>query len=463
MGHIRAPAVSGMFYPDDPRELAANVGRYLAAQQANAAPGDVPKAIVAPHAGYVYSGAIAGRAYATVRAAASRISRVVLLGPAHRVAFSGIAAPEADSFRTPLGDIAIDQAALDAVADLAQIVRRDDAHREEHSLEVHLPFLQELLDAFTLVPLVVGRAGPDDVAQVLDRLWGGPETLIVISTDLSHYEDYATAQRMDTATAQAIEDLRVDGITQPQACGRIPVQGLMTTAKRRGMRVDRIDLKNSGDTAGTKDRVVGYGAWAFREAAEASDETIVSTHRAEILRVAGASIRYGLAKGKPPAVDVKSFVRDLQPDRATFVTLKRKNRLRGCIGTVSAHRPFVEDIVHNAYAAAFRDHRFAPLQADEAADTRVSVSLLGIPQAMQFADETDFLGQLQPQIDGLIIRDGDRRALFLPQVWDDLPDPKTFLAHLKRKAGMAEDHWSDRFQAWRFTSTSTDKTKPEEK
>ena len=160
---------------------------------------------------------------------------------------------------------------------------------------------------------------------------------------------------------------------------------------------------------------------------------------------------------------MKSFTRDLQPQRATFVTLKKDGKLRGCIGTVTAHRPFVEDIVHNAYAAAFRAHRFAPLQADEASSTRVSVSLLGIPQAMRFADEADFRGQLRPHRDGLIIRDGDKRAVFLPQVWDELPDPATFLSHLKRKAGLAEDHWSDRFEAWRFSSSSTDKITPEVK
>ncbi|MDD9905632.1 MAG: AmmeMemoRadiSam system protein B [Rhodospirillaceae bacterium] len=461
MGHIRAAAVSGMFYPDDPRELAASVARYMAS--AVPAGGAVPKAIVAPHAGYIYSGAIAGRAYATVKAAADRITRVVLLGPAHRVAFDGLAAPEADAFQTPLGQVKIDLAAIHAVADLPQLVQRDDAHREEHSLEVHLPFLQEMLGDFALVPLVVGRASEAEVAQVLDRLWGGDETLIVISTDLSHYEDYATAQRMDSATAAAIEELRTDGIRQPQACGRIPVCGLMTTAKKRGMTVERLDLKNSGDTAGSKDRVVGYGAWAFHDAVAPNDTEIITRHRAEILRVAGASIKHGLAKGKPPAVDVKSFTRDLQPQRATFVTLKKDGKLRGCIGTVTAHRPFVEDIVHNAYAAAFRDHRFAPLQADEASSTRVSVSLLGIPQAMRFADEADFRGQLRPHRDGLIIRDGDKRAVFLPQVWDELPDPATFLSHLKRKAGLAEDHWSDRFEAWRFSSSSTDKITPEVK
>ena len=454
MGHIRVPAVSGMFYPDDPYELAATVANHMAgaAQLQDTA----PKAIVVPHAGYVYSGDIAGRAYATLKVAAKRIKRVILLGPAHRVAFEGLAAPKADAFQTPLGQVKLDRATIESVANMNQLVQDDEAHREEHSLEVHLPFLQEILDDFTLVPLLVGNASETEVAQVLDQLWGGNETLIVISTDLSHYEDYATAKRMDADTAAAIEELRIDGISQSQACGSIPVCGLMTTAKRRGMSVDRVDLKNSGDTAGSKDQVVGYGAWAFREASAPNDAAIIMRHHAEILRVASASIKHGLTKGKPPAVNVKTFTHDLQLQRATFATLKKDGKLRGCIGSATAHRSFVEDIVHNAYAAAFRDHRFAPLQTEEASSTSVSVTLLGIPQAMRFSDETDFQNQLRPQVDGLIIRDGDKRAVFLPQVWEELPDPTTFMIHLKRKAGLAEDHWSNRFEALRFSSISTE-------
>ncbi|NKB56594.1 MAG: AmmeMemoRadiSam system protein B [Alphaproteobacteria bacterium] len=459
MGHTRAPAVAGTFYPDDPRELASNIARYIAAVPADSSAA-APKAIIVPHAGYIYSGAIAGRAYAALRQTATRIERVVLLGPAHRLAFTGLAAPEADAFKTPLGLVSIDKDAVASIADMPQVARRDDAHSEEHSLEVHLPFLQELLGDFMLVPLVVGQASAHDVCQVLDRLWGGDETLIVISTDLSHYKDYETARRMDGATAEAIESLRAGDIGRDQACGRIPVAGLLTAAQQRSMTVERLDLRNSGDTAGTKDRVVGYGAWSLYEAA--SDRTLLDKNRAEIFRVARSSIRYGLTKGKAPAVDVKSFAKDLQPHRATFITLKKNSRLRGCIGTVTAHRPFVEDIVENAYAAAFRDHRFAPLQADEADATTVSISLLGKPDAMTFTDEADFIAQLRPGADGLIIRDGDKRSVFLPQVWTDLPQPETFLTHLKRKAGMADDHWTPTFEAWRFTSTSTDVTNAED-
>jgi hypothetical protein len=259
---IRAPAVAGLFYPDDPRALHEVVQGYLAralppeARQA-------PKALVAPHAGYVYSGPVAASAYATLAEARGRITRVVLLGPAHRHAFRGLAAPTVEFFATPLGRIPVDQVALAALAGLAQFHRLDAAHAGEHSLEVHLPFLQEVLGAFRLVPLVVGQARPGEVAAVLERLWGGPETLVVISTDLSHYHDYAGAKRLDTATCAAIEGLRFEDLDHESACGRTPLAGLLLLARRRGLSVSTLDLRNSGDTAGGRDRVVGYGSWAL--------------------------------------------------------------------------------------------------------------------------------------------------------------------------------------------------------
>jgi len=259
MGSIRAPAVAGMFYPDDPRELQTMIDTFLGA--AAAPPGPIPKAIIAPHAGYIYSGPVAASVYARLAPARSTIRRVVLLGPSHRVGFRGLAVSSAESFRTPLGDIPLDRAALDALADLPQVVPLDPAHAAEHSLEVHLPFLQTVLGEFTLVPLVVGDASAAEVAEVLERLWGGEETLIVISSDLSHYHDYATARRMDHETAEAIEMLRGEALAYDDACGRNPIRGLLEAARRHGLSVTTLDLRNSGDTAGPRDQVVGYGAW----------------------------------------------------------------------------------------------------------------------------------------------------------------------------------------------------------
>jgi len=261
---MRNPAVAGMFYPGNREELARSVAHMLEAAAA-AAPGHpVPKAIIAPHAGYIYSGPVAASVYSLLAPARKTIRRVVLLGPTHRVPVRGLALPGVAAFATPLGVISLDPEAVAALDALPQVGTSAQAHALEHSLEVHLPFLQAVLEHFTLVPLAVGQVNAHAVAEVLDTLWGGPETLIVVSSDLSHYLPYPDAQALDSATAQAILGLEVD-IPHTQACGATPVTGLTYTARKRGLRPELVDLRNSGDTAGDKRRVVGYGAFAFYE------------------------------------------------------------------------------------------------------------------------------------------------------------------------------------------------------
>lgn len=260
MTAVRRPAVAGLFYPAAPGPLRAQIEAFLADARSE---GAAPKAVIAPHAGYAYSGPIAASAYARVRSARGIVRRVVLLGPAHRVAFRGLAAANATHFESPLGRMPVDESALDAIADLPQVVRLDAAHAREHSLEVHLPFLQAVLEAFRLVPLVVGEAAASEVGEVLERLWGGPETLVVVSSDLSHYYDYDAAVELDRATSKAIESLRYEDLDWESACGRVPLSGLLHVARKQGLAARTIDLRNSGDTAGTRDRVVGYGAYVF--------------------------------------------------------------------------------------------------------------------------------------------------------------------------------------------------------
>ena len=260
---IREPAVAGMFYPDDPDMLREQVSALLRAAPTAGLP---PKAVIVPHAGYIYSGPIAASAYARIAKARTTVRRVVLLGPAHRVAFNGIAASSATAFTTPLGSVPVDQKAWRLIEDLPQVRVFDLAHAAEHSLEVQLPFLQLALDTFSLVPLVVGDATPEEVDEVLERLWGGAETLIVISSDLSHYHDYDSARHLDQATSRAIEALREQDIGYEDACGRIPVNGLLQCARHHGLHARTVDLRNSGDTAGSRDRVVGYGAYVFEQA-----------------------------------------------------------------------------------------------------------------------------------------------------------------------------------------------------
>src|SRR5688572_23925758 len=258
----RAPAVAGLFYPGERDSLSRTVSTLLSGAKASAP--HVPKALIAPHAGYVYSGPIAANAYALLAPARDTIKRVVLLGPTHRVAVRGLALPAVSRFATPLGTVEIDAEAVARLRGLPQVVVSDEAHALEHSLEVHVPFLQTVLADFRLVPLAVGHANADEVAAVLDVLWGGPETLIVVSSDLSHYLGYAQAQGIDRATCEAILALRTD-IDHEHACGATPVTGLTLAAQRKGLRPELIDLRNSGDTAGDKSRVVGYASFAFYE------------------------------------------------------------------------------------------------------------------------------------------------------------------------------------------------------
>ncbi len=261
---VRKPAVAGQFYPRDVEELSAVVAGYLKeAADKTETDGDTPKALIVPHAGYAYSGPIAASAYARISGAAETITRVVLLGPAHWLPFEGLALPRVDGFETPLGIVPVDAEAVARIEHLAQVRILPSAHENEHSLEVHLPFLQTLLRTFSLVPLVVGAATADQVAEVLVILWGGEETLIVVSTDLSHYYDYETARVKDAATSAAIEALDDRSIGPDDACGRVPVSGLLVAARAHGIAARTVDLRNSGDTSGPRNQVVGYGAYVI--------------------------------------------------------------------------------------------------------------------------------------------------------------------------------------------------------
>jgi len=268
---VRPAAVAGSFYPAEARALASAIHEYLdAAREACAAPDISPKALIVPHAGYIYSGPVAAAAFVRVEAARERISRVVLIGPSHHIRFDGLAVPSSRAFDTPLGSVSIDETARRQVVRFPFVEVLDDAHHWEHSLEVQLPFLQEVLGTFSVLPIAVGRASPAQVEEVLEALWGGEETLIVVSSDLSHYFDYDTARRMDTATASAVESLEPDRIRADDACGRIGIQGLLIAARRHGLEARTLDLRSSGDTAGGRDEVVGYGAWELTVAKNGS-------------------------------------------------------------------------------------------------------------------------------------------------------------------------------------------------
>ncbi len=451
MSIIRPAAVAGMFYPDDPAELRHTINALLA-NAAAGSPSRPPKALIVPHAGYVYSGAVAASAYAQLGALRGRIRQVVLLGPAHRVWVRGLALPEADRFATPLGEVQLDREAMQRLNELPQVTRSAAAHQMEHSLEVQLPFLQQVLGDFQLLPLAVGEAAADEVAVVLEQVWDGDETLIVISSDLSHFLPDAEAREADGRTVEAI--LALDPhLSHEQACGATPVNGLLLAARRHGLHPMALDVRNSSDTAGDPDRVVGYAAFAFQAEAGPNRSRKVEAEQAEaekgasLLQLARAEIakRFWEAMPAPPA---KPWMAE---PGASFVTLTRQGELRGCIGSLEAHRPLGLDVRENALAAAFRDPRFMPLSRTEFDEIRVEVSVLSSHEPLVVASEKDALDALRPGIDGVVFKYGNSRSTFLPQVWEQLPEPAEFMAHLKRKAGLPMDFWAEEVRLSRYT------------
>ncbi len=430
MASIRSAAVAGMFYPGDARSLAAELDELLGGVEHAGPRLGFPKALIVPHAGYIYSGAVAAHAYEEIAPARGIVQRVVLLGPVHRVPVRGLAIPSDEAFATPLGTVPIDRAALEQVRNLQQVVTSDRAHLQEHALEVQLPFLQRQLGKFSLVPFAVGDASVREVGQVIERLWGGPETLIVISTDLSHYRSYAEARAIDDATLGRIGTFATD-VHHEEACGATPLNGFLALAKARNMSIRLLAACNSGDTAGGKGQVVGYSAFALYEpGADVSLDEAGKT----LLSLSRGAIEARLF-GSAPRADAPW----LRQNAATFVTLTRDDALRGCIGSLEAARPLGDDVAENAVAAAFRDPRFPPVSAAEWPSVRVEVSLLSTPKPLRFADEADLLAQIRPGEDGIILECDGRRATFLPQVWESIPDKRQFLRELARKAGLTDD------------------------
>jgi len=433
---VRPAAVAGMFYPDHATKLSREIDALLGAPVTSGPP---PKALVVPHAGYIYSGATAARAYRLLAPGRGRIRRVVILGPAHRTFVRGAALSGAAHFRTPLGDMPVDRTLGAELAALPFVAIDDDAHAFEHAIEVQLPFIQRMLGEVQVMPIVVGRASPAEVAALVDRAWGGEETLVIVSSDLSHYRSYDEAVRHDRATVERIlrcaEDLQGE-----DACGAVPLNGFLRVARARGLAPRLVDLCNSGDTAGDRRRVVGYCAIAFEAPKDARGAALLGEARGAIADALGVAPRAG-------ALDHPV----LGTQGATFVTLTRAGALRGCIGSLVPTRTLREDVRANACAAAFRDPRFSPLSRLEYAEVSVEVSLIGRAEALACSDERDALARMRPGIDGVILEAGGRRATFLPQVWQQLPEPREFLEALKRKAGLPERYWSDTVRLSRYT------------
>jgi hypothetical protein len=407
------------------------------------------KALILPHAGYVYSGRTAAHAAWVLNS--GQFETVILLGPDHRVGFACCAVSDVAAYQTPMGKVplAVEAVRLREQPDLFRPVAASD--ESEHCLEVVLPFLQHLLGSFRMIPVVCGPCDAGKIAASLDPLLNA-ETLIVVSSDLSHYLPHDTAVVRDRETIQAVLDLDWDAISNSRnrACGALPIEVLLRLARRHGWKPQLLHYSTSAEASGDRQAVVGYAAIAFFGDTAMSDP-ISSAPRltAEqgrcLVRLARQTLmeRFGQSLPKADAEQLAAALADeaLNAPCGTFVTLKLRNQLRGCIGTLVARETVVEGIRQNTLNAAFHDPRFRPLSAEEAEQVAVEVSVLTPPAPLAYRDGQDLIAKLRAHVDGVIIRKGHASATFLPQVWEQLPEPSEFLSHLCMKAGLAADEW----------------------
>jgi len=457
IGHaaVREPAWAGRFYPENREDLARLIDTLIrqADQEAESSShGSHLRALIMPHAGYVYSGITAAHSARAIRR--DGFTRVLLLGPDHRVGFNYASVTAASQWRSPLGTVSI--------GDIRSLVNRHPewfthmaaSDRGEHCLEVILPFLQTRLSQFEMIPLVLGPCDTEGLARVLAHLVEDSHTLLVVSADLSHYLSYDAAVKRDKETLERIIALDPNWLDDQEnrTCGRYPVGVLLSLARSRHWQPVLLHYNNSGDTAGDKDAVVGYGAVAFyggepMQPSSDVSQTLSQEQGAALVALARRTLagHYGenFPRDETRQLDARLVDPALQTKSGTFVTLKIDNQLRGCIGSLAATSPVVDGVRDNALNAALHDPRFPPLKKKELDAVQIEVSVLTEPVELEYTDADDLLAKLKPGVDGVIIKRGYASATFLPQVWEQLPRPESFLSHLCMKAGLPSDQWRE--------------------
>lgn len=438
---VRKPAVAGAFYESNPDLLRSLVLRYLS----DAQPLDEPsRLLICPHAGFIFSGSVAAKGYATLDA---DVKRVIIIGPSHHRAFTGIAVPKVAFYETPLGTVPVDKEAVAQLKGKPGVIEAIGFDDPEHCLEVQLPFLQIRLTDFTIIPILAGKADPAAVASILLPFFDG-KTALVASSDLSHYESQKTAKSIDSTSVQTILDGNLTGSID--ACGDIPIRVVMHIAKKKQFRPVMVDMRTSFETAPQhcpESRVVGYAAIAYvsedtnkeEKVAVQVAQKLTTADKEYLLDIARRSLEAAV-KGLPfhLAADTPEA---LQEARGCFVTLTKNGALRGCIGYIEPIKPLVAAVVDNAKNAALADPRFAKVTSAELAYVKVEVSVLTRPLPMQYATPEDLLSKLVPKRDGVILSRGFNQSTYLPQVWEQLPDKVTFLEQLSLKGGMSRDGW----------------------
>ena len=491
--NVRDPAVAGLFYDRDPSNLAKTIKNLLQQAKTTTVPGAI-RGIICPHAGYRYSGPIAASAYKLLEG--KTFDTVIVLAPSHTASFEGASIAGNDAFETPLGTIPVSPKAAELARHKPFIPERPTKvqtppwwreslkrlpsdgqatpHTWEHSLEVQLPFLQETIGQFELIPIIMGRVEAPEVAKALLPLLND-KTLIVCSTDLSHYHSYAQAQSMDRSITDAISRLDLSATQDQEACGKGPILVLMKLAKLLDWEPKLLDLRNSGDTSGQRGQVVGYASYVFydpkgngpsgnteigqeNENPEGVHKSAKSTETQSespdekptgyteqqgdyLVKLARHAIESFLTTGVAPKLDLSTIPEKLKQKQGCFVTLTERGQLRGCIGSILPQEPLCNAVISRAIAAATEDPRFPPVTASELNDLHIEVSILTVPEPLEYKDAEDLLKKLKPGVSGVVLKDGLHQATFLPQVWKQLPEPAEFLSHLSQKSGLTPNIW----------------------
>lgn len=434
---IRKAAVAGQFYPSDAVELRREIQKYLAGCRVLP---EIPRLLISPHAGYVFSAPVAANGFASIN---KNIKRVFLIGPSHHVWFKGISIPKVSHYETPLGLVELDQEIISKLRDNPIVCDAKGAHEPEHCLEVQLPFLQVQLDKFKIVPILTGDITALHVAQLLIPFLD-ESSVVIASSDLSHYHENSKARMIDDRTIETIISGETDGFIE--GCGETPIRVIMHMAQKLGLQPLKLDSRTSYETApqyGSQSKVVGYASIVYvnkkQEITEKGCKELTEPHREYLLKLARNSLNSSVKKTADPTItDVPQLLKE---DRGCFVTLTVNGNLRGCIGYIEPIKPLYQAVIDNAENAALSDPRFPVVTPKELDNIKVEVSVLTKPEPLLFSDANDLLKKLVPGVHGVILQMGSRQSTFLPQVWEQLPDKIQFLEHLSIKAGMPRDAW----------------------
>ena len=463
---VREAAVAGIFYPADVYQLKNDINGYL--QHITDNNSGKPKILITPHAGYKYSAQVAASAFAKLRPFKDKIKKVFLLGPSHRVYVNGVALPKEKSFKTPLGIIKVDSDIVEQISKTKPFKFKSTAHKNEHSLEVSLPFLQVVLGNFEIIPMLYGEANPHEIAQTIQPYLERDDSILIVSADLSHYLDYSTAKKVDEQTANNIKEGKT--VDHHQSCGATAINTALIMAQNFGLVPQMLNMANSGDVIGDKDSVVGYGAWSFEknneddasnlegiDLEEKNLQNFARHYKNAIIQIVERALIDAVKNNKIYSPERNEYEDILFNKGASFVTLKKHNILRGCMGSIFQTNAIAKDLSKNTFLAAMNDPRFEPLKEDELNDIVFSVSLLTGFEGIKFTSYDDLINKIRPNTDGLLIKDGKRQGLFLPSVWDDIPNKKEFLNELKIKAGLSPNYWSDNIEVFRFKTVEITK------